>query len=78
MSHTTIYTVTCDQDDDWTRICHNNQVALDIKAHMEAKHAPNTYTIATVDLSGDANANLATVYCQMADITNPASNGEWT
>lgn len=78
MSHTLFYTVICDQDDDWSRICHSNAVALEIKADMEAKHSPNTYTISTVDLSGDGNANLAMIYCQMADITNPASDGEWT
>jgi len=78
MSHTLFYAVACDQDDDWTRICHNNAVALEIKADMEAKHSPNTYTISTVDLSADGDENLARIYCQMADVTNPASNGEWT
>ena len=79
MSHTTtFYKVTCDQDDAWVRICISNQLATEIKADMELKHAPNTYTITQVDLSGDANENLATVWCQMADVINPASNGEWT
>ena len=76
MSHTFFYKVTCDQDQDWTRICHASGVAETIKSDMEKKHAPNTYTINTVDLSGQPE--LAGIYCQMADITNPASNGEWT
>ena len=76
MSHTSFYKVTCDQDDDWTRICHASGVAETIKSDMEISHAPNTYTITSVELSGQPE--LADIYRQMADITNPASNGEWT
>lgn len=75
---TSFYKVTCDQEDTWLRICHTSTVANDIKAEMELKHAPNTYSVGAIDLSGDDNATLAAIYCQMADITNPASNGEWT
>lgn len=74
MSHTLFYKVCCDQDDDWTRIAHSNTMATTIKDNMEAKYSPNTYTIVTVDLSGQPD--LAAVYCQMGDITEGA--GEWT
>ena len=79
---TSFYKVTCDQEDTWVRICHTDIVANDIKADMEERYAPNTYTIGAVDLSGDDNVDLAAIYCQMATLTNryefPESNEEWT
>jgi len=76
MSHTLFYKITCDQDDDWTRISHSMTLATEVKESMELNHAPNTYSITEVELSG--TPELVDLYCQMSDITNPASNGEWT
>jgi hypothetical protein len=76
MSHTLFYKITCDQDEDWTRISHSMDLATEVKTSMEDRHAPNTYTITEVELSG--MPELVNIYSQMSDITNPASNGEWT
>ena len=76
MSHTLFYKITCDNDDDWIRISHTYALAEEVKTSMELNHSPNTYSISEVELSG--MPELVDIYCQMSDITNPASNGEWT
>ena len=76
MSHTLFYKITCDNDDVWTRISHTYPLAEEVKDSMELNHSPNTYSITEVDLSG--MPELVDIYRQMSDITNPASNRDWT